>query len=161
MVGLGFRTQTRLFNSIEAQMSKSSVFENAFLKLVFNATAIANIADNASSSPLTNLYAGLCTDDPGEDGDQETNETDYTGYERVAVARTTGGWTVTDSVVSPAAVITFPACTGGTSNITYFTIGTAASGAGIVLYSGPVTPTLSVSNGITPQLGTGTEIIED
>jgi len=142
-------------------MSKSNVFENALLKLIFNGTPIANIADDAGTDPLTNLYAGLCTDDPGDEGDQETNETTYTGYARVAVARTTGGWTVTDDTVVPAAVITFPACTGGTDTILYFTIGTAASGAGIVLYHGPVTPTLSVSTGITPQLGTATEITED
>jgi len=37
-------------------MSKSNAFENSLLKLIFNATAIANLADNAATSPLTNLY---------------------------------------------------------------------------------------------------------
>jgi hypothetical protein len=36
-------------------VSKGDTFENDLVKLIFNATAIANIADNASSSPLTNL----------------------------------------------------------------------------------------------------------
>ena len=71
-------------------MSKGNTFENDILKLIFNATAIANIADNAASSPLTNLYASLHTADPGEAGDQTTNETSYTSYARVAVARTSG-----------------------------------------------------------------------
>ena len=36
--------------------AKGSTFSNDLLKLIFNATAIANIADNAASGPLTNLY---------------------------------------------------------------------------------------------------------
>jgi hypothetical protein len=36
-------------------MSKSDTFENDILKLIFNATAIANLADNAASAPLTSL----------------------------------------------------------------------------------------------------------
>jgi len=51
-------------------MSKGNTFENDLLKLIFNATAIAGIADNAGSSPLTSLYVSLHTDDPGEAGDQ-------------------------------------------------------------------------------------------
>lgn len=50
-------------------MSKGNTFELDFLKLVFNATAIANIADNAASSPLTSLYLALHTADPGEAAD--------------------------------------------------------------------------------------------
>ena len=45
-------------------MGKSSTFDNDWLKLIFNATAIANIADNAATSPLTNLYVALHTADP-------------------------------------------------------------------------------------------------
>jgi hypothetical protein len=142
-------------------MSKGNTFENDWLKLIFNATAIANIADNAASSPLTNLYASLHTSDPGEAGDQTTNETSYTSYARVAVARTSGGWTVTANSVSPVAAITFPACTGGTATITHFAVGTASSSTGKLLYSGTVTPNISVSTGVTPQLSTSTTITED
>lgn len=142
-------------------MSKGNTFENDWLKLIFNATAIANIADNAASSPITNLYVSLHTADPGEAGDQTTNETAYTSYARVAVARTTGGWTVTNNSVSPVANIDFPACTGGTSTITHFGVGTASSGAGKLLYSGTVTPNISVSNGVTPRLTTASAITED
>jgi len=142
-------------------MSKGNTFENDFLKLIFNATAIANIADNASASPLTDLYYGLHTSDPGETADQTTNETTYTSYARVAVARTGGGHTVSANSVSPASAINFPACTGGTATITHFTVGTAASSTGKVLYYGPVTPNIAVSNGVTPQLTTATAITED
>jgi hypothetical protein len=142
-------------------MSKGNTFENDLLKLIFNATAIANIADNASSSPLTNLYASLHTSDPGEAGDQTTNEITYTSYARVAVARTTGGWTVTANSVSPVANIDFPAGTGGSGTATHFAIGTASSAAGKLLYSGTVTPNIVTGNGITPRLTTATAITED
>jgi len=142
-------------------MSKSNVFENAFLKLIFNGTAIANIADDAATDPLTDLYASLHTADPGEAGTQETSEATYTDYARVAVERSSSGWTVTDNQVVPAAAIQFPECSGSTSDVTHFAVGTAETGAGSILYSGTVTPTLSVSVGIQPQLGTGTTITED
>lgn len=142
-------------------MSKGNTFENDLLKLIFNATAIANIADNASSSPLTNLYVSLHTADPGETGDQTTSEAAYTSYARVAVARNSGGWTVTNNSVSPAANIDFPACTGSTSTVTHFAVGTASSSTGKLLYSGTVTPNISVSNGVTPRLTTASTITED
>jgi hypothetical protein len=142
-------------------MSKANQFENDLLLLIFNATAIANIADNASSSPLTNLYVSLHTGDPGEAGSQTTNECAYTSYARVAVARTAGGWTVTANSVSPASAITFPAATGGSETATYFAVGTASSGAGKILYSGTVTPNIVISSGVTPQLTTATAVTED
>jgi hypothetical protein len=142
-------------------MSKGNTFENDLMKLIFNATAIANMADNAASSPLTVLYASLHTADPGEAGDQTTSEATYTSYARVAVNRNSGGWTVTNNSVSPAAEISFPAATGGTNTITHFGIGTASSGAGKLLYKGTVTPNISVSNGVTPKLTTATTIVED
>ena len=143
-------------------MSKSNAFENDLLKLIFNATAIAGIADNASSSPLTNLYVALHTADPGEAGDQTTNEISYTGYARVAVARTSSGWTVTNNSVSPVASIDFSAMSGGAGGtVTHFSAGTLASGAGKILYSGTVTPNIVVSNGVTPRFTTASTITED
>lgn len=142
-------------------MSKGNTFENDLLKLIFNATAIANMADNAASSPLTNLYVSLHTADPGEAGDQTTNETTYTSYARVAVARTSGGWTVSANSVSPVANIDFPTCTGGSATITHWAVGTASSGAGKLLYSGAVSPNISVSSGVTPRLTTSSAITED
>jgi hypothetical protein len=142
-------------------MSKSNALENALLLLVFNATAFANMADNAASSPVTNLYVSGHTADPGEAGDQTTSECAYTSYARVAVARTSGGWTVTANSVSPVATISFPACTGGTETMTHFGVGKSISGAGVLFYSGAVTPNIAVSNGVTPQLTTATAITED
>jgi len=142
-------------------MSKGNTFENDLLKLIFNGTAIANLADNAASSPNTNLYVSLHTADPGEAGDQTTSEATYTSYARATVARTTGGWTVTNNSVSPVANIDFAAATGGTNTITHFGVGTALSGAGKLLYKGTVTPNISVSSGVTPRITTASTITED
>lgn len=142
-------------------MSKGNTTENDYLKLIFNGTAIANIADNAASAPLTNLYVSLHTGDPGEAGDQTTSECAYTSYARVAVERTGSGWTVTNNVASPAAEISFPEATGGTETVSHFVVGTANSGAGKLLYYGTVTPNISVVSGVTPKLSTSTTITED
>jgi hypothetical protein len=142
-------------------MSKGNTFENDLLELIFNATAIANIADNAGTSPLTNLYVALHTSDPGEAGNQTTNECAYTSYARVAVARTSGGWTITANSVSPTANIDFSAATGGTETATHVSIGTDSTGTGKILYYGAITPNISISTGVTPRIGTGTTITED
>lgn len=142
-------------------MSKGDTFENDLLKHIFQAAPIANLSDNAASAPLTNLYFSLHTADPGEAGIQTTNEAAYTSYARVAVARTAGGFTVTGSSVSPAADVVFPAGTGGSGTATHFGVGTVASGAGKLLYSGPYTPNIVLGNGITPRVTTATVITED
>lgn len=136
-------------------MSKGNTFENDFLKLIFQATAIANIADDAGTSPLTNLYVSLHTADPGEAGSQQTSEATYTSYARVAVARTSGGWTVTNNEVVNAAAIVFPEATGGTNTITHFAVGTASSGTGKILYKGALDAPLAVSTGIEPRFNAG------
>ena len=143
-------------------MSKGDVFESDLLKLIFNATAIANIADNAASSPLTNLFVSLHTADPGEAGSQTTNETAYTGYARVSVARTSGGFTVTANSVSPVANIDFGECTASPgAAITHFAVGTATSGAGKLLYSGTVTANITMAIGVIPRLKTTSTITEE
>ncbi len=141
-------------------MAKSTAMAGNFLKLLFNATTWANVAINATSSPLTNLYVSLHTADPGTTGDQTTSETTYTSYARQAVLRTTGGWTVTSNVCSPVANIVFPASTGGTPTITYFGIGSDVSGAGNRFYSGTVTPNIVVSTSVVQTLTTGSTITE-
>lgn len=142
-------------------MAKGNTLENDWLKLLFNATPIANIADNAASSPLTNLYLSLHTLSPGEAGDQTTNEATYTGYARVAIARTSAGWTVTANSVSPAANVEFPIATAGNESLTYAGIGTAASGAGKLLYYGSISPAITVTVDTVPRLKTTTVITED
>lgn len=142
-------------------MSKSNNLETSILALIFNATAIANVADNAATAPLTALFVSLHTADPGEAGTQATSEATYTGYARVSVARTSGGWAVAAGSCSPVATISFPACTAGANTISFFGVGSAVSGVGSLFYSGTVTPNIAVSTGVTPQLATSSTITED
>ncbi len=145
-------------------MSKSNTWENDLLLLVFNNTTASGIGDVTGlvgSSTAGNLYVSLHTADPGEAGTQTTNECAYTSYARVAVARNGSSWTVTNNEVVPAAAITFPTCTGGSESATYFGIGTASSGAGKLLYSGAISPAITVANTVTPVLNTGTKVTED
>lgn len=140
---------------------KGATFDNDLLKLIFNGTNIALIADNTVTTPLTNIYVSLHTADPTAAGNQTSNEITYTSYARVAVARTTGGWTVTGASVSPFATIGFPAGTGGAGTATFFAVGTVASaGTGKLLYVGSITPPIVCGNGITPQLTTASTAVE-
>lgn len=138
-------------------MTIGTTFRNDILELIYNAQAIANIADNASTSPLTNLYVSLHTGDPSA-GNQTTSEAAYTSYARVAVARTSGGWTVSGNSVSPVAAITFPAGTGGGETVTHAAVGTDASGTGKILDSGTLSPNITTGDGITPEIKTTSTI---
>ena len=78
-------------------MSKSNTFENDILQLIFNNVDIADIGDAGglqNSATAGSLYVALHTSDPGEAGNAATNESAYTSYARVAVARSGAGWTV-------------------------------------------------------------------
>lgn len=149
-------------------MSKSNAFENELLSLVFNNTDLALVGDATGlrgSVGAGSLYVSLHTADPGEAGNQSTNEIGtgaYGQYARQAVARSAGGWTVTGNSVSPTSAITFPQMTTGTgATITHFGVGTDASGVGKLLYKGTVTPNITMANGVTPQLTSATAITED
>lgn len=143
-------------------MGKSTTASSNFLKILYTAVAWANIADNASSSPTTNIYAALHTADPGAGGTQATSEAAYTSYARQAVARTTGGFTVTSNSVSPVANIDFPAATGSPSETeTYFSFGKTVSGSTDIFHSGTVTPNIAVTSaGVIPRLTTATAVTE-
>lgn len=133
-------------------MSKSNSFESSWLSLYFTAVAIANIADNAASSPATNLYVSLHTADPGEAGNQATSEVSYTGYARAPVARTVGGWTVSGTAPTQAvnaAQIQFAKATGVADDTTalFWGVGRSLSGAGTLDYSGPLGASLGLGTG--------------
>jgi hypothetical protein len=143
-------------------MAKSLTFDNQFLALIFNGTAMSvNLAINATSAPLTFLWLSLHTADPTSSGTQSTNEISYTSYARASVARTTAGWTVSSSTVSPLANISFALSGGGTGGtVTNWAVGTAASGTGQILWTGTVSPNIAVTNGVTPILTTASTVTE-
>jgi len=145
-------------------MSKTNAWETGLLQLLFTNTDFANVGDVAGlrgSSLAGALFISLHTADPGESGSQSTSEATYTSYARVSMPRNGSTWTVTGNSVSPAAIISFPAATGGTNTITHFGVGTASSGTGVLLYKGTVTPSIAVTSGTTPRLTAATSIIEE
>ena len=136
----------------------TDAFENAISLLLFNNVNFANIGDATGlrgSTAAGSFYASLHTADPGEAGTQLTSESAYVGYARVAIARTAGGWTVTGSTVTNAAAVSFPTCTSGTSNVTYFGVGTSSSGAGTLLFRSAIPGGIAVSVNIAPNAGIG------
>lgn len=143
-------------------MSISDTTEDAILDLIFNATAWANYADNAASTPQTFIILALHTADPADAGTMATSEaTAATNYARVSVTRTSGGWTSSGGSVVPVANIDFPAITGGTVTATHFSTGKSGGGAAAILFSGTVTPNIGMSNGVTPRLTTASSMTLD
>lgn len=140
--------------------AKTTTYCTAILALLLNATAIANVADNAASSPLTSLYLSLHTASPGVSGNQTTNEAAYGSYARVGITRNSSGFTVASAVATLTSAQNFPTASSGSETETYMGVGSASSGAGVLYYFGPLSPTIAVSNGVTPQLTTGTTITE-
>ncbi|CAB4141140.1 hypothetical protein UFOVP412_36 [uncultured Caudovirales phage] len=135
-------------------MSLTNAAEANLLNLLFLNVDWANIGDAGglqNSAAAGSFYISLHTADPGEAGTQSTSEVAYTGYARVAVNRTGGGWTLTAQTITNTALVQFPQCTGGTATATHFGIGTDLSGAGNLLMKGALTSSLSISNGIQPQ----------
>jgi hypothetical protein len=96
------------------------------MKLIFNGTSWANFSDVSAVGPATFLFVALHTADPTNAGTQASSEITYTGYTRVAVARTSGAFAITGTSpasCSPVAAITFPPGTGGSGTATFATVG--------------------------------------
>lgn len=112
--------------------------------------ALLRAVDPAWRSGATR-YIALHTADPSNAGTQLTSEATYTSYARVAVTAATGFTAAASGSTSNTGLIQFPQCTGGTNTITYVSIGTAASGAGQIIYRGALAASLAVANLIQPQ----------
>lgn len=139
-------------------MSMSNTSETKLLQLLFQNDAWELIGDASGLQPSAvagSFYVALHTADPGEAGDQTTNEVAYTGYARVAIARTAGGFSVASATVSNVSTVQFGECTAGTATATHFSVGTALSGVGSILYSGALSASRNISAGITPLFNPG------
>ncbi len=146
-------------------MSKSNTFCNDLLLLIFNNTPIANIGDAGGllgSSVAGSLWVSLYTANPGDAGTAITSEAAFTGYARVALARSSAAWTVTLTSLSPVANVDFGECTASAGGpITYFGVVNTSSGAGKLLYSGTVTPNITMAVGVIARLKTTSTVTED
>lgn len=138
-------------------MALGTDYANKLLLHVFQNADIATIGDASGllgSATAGSFYLALHTADPSS-GTQATSEATYTSYARVAVARTSGGWTVSTNTATNAAEILFPQCTGGTNTITHMSVGAASSGTGLILYVDELASSLAVSNNVTPRFIAG------
>jgi hypothetical protein len=144
-------------------MSFFNAAENAILALIFNATTYANVADNAASSPLTNIHASLHTADPGEGGTLATSESAYTNYVRVNIARSTSGFTApSGGSTAFNANVDFASSGASGTTITHGALGKTGGGSAEGIVSGAITPNISIpSAGVIPRLTTASTVTLD
>jgi len=142
-------------------MPKSTVTSNNIVALIYNATPIANIADNAASAPTTNIYIALATASYIASSTMSSNETTYTNYVRQFAPRTTSGWTAPSSgITSNVASVEFPQCGVTGATITSACTG-KATGASNIFHYGDLNAPIAVSNLIQPRFPVGSITITE
>lgn len=137
-------------------MPKGTSLSNSLVNLLYNAVAIANIADNAATAPKTATGLELHSASPGAGGSQTTNEASYTGYARVSMAR---GGNVDYTAAASGATQNVNLEQFGQSStaqaLTHVSTGRDDSGAGVLWHYGALNATLNVDNLIVPQFAPG------
>jgi hypothetical protein len=131
-----------------------STFAGDFLALILQAATIANVAINATSSPITSTFLSLHTASPAS-GNQSTSEAGYTSYARQALTRSgSTGWTISSNVATLTSTTNFPASTGSPSETeTFIGLGSLTSGTGLLFFYGSLSPTIAVTSaGVTPSI---------
>jgi hypothetical protein len=145
-------------------MTKSDLWELGIYKLVFQNLAMGTVGDASGLQPSAgagSLYISLHSADPGDAGNQTTSELAYTNYARVGVARGTATWTAAAGSVTNINAISFPTCGTAGGTAAWFGVGGSLTGTGCLLYSGSLTATLAITNGITPSFaGTALSVTE-
>lgn len=139
-------------------MSMSNASETNLLLLLFNNTAWADVGNAGGLQPSSvagSFYVALHTADPADAGDQSTSEVSYTGYARVAIARSGAALLVSGATISNVAAVQFGECTAGSAVATHFSVGLESSGATDILYSGSLSNPRTISSGITPLFNAG------
>ena len=89
--------------------TRTDAYIQATLDLIYRNVDFAGLGDAGGvrgSVAAGNLYVALFTD---------TVEVAYTGYARIAVARSAAGWSRTDNVVTNASDLNFTLCPVGTT----------------------------------------------
>ena len=142
-------------------MPKSTSTCNNFLAVLYNATTWANVAINATASPITDIYMALATASYSAASTMSSNETVYTNYARQTVVRTTSGWTApAAAVTSNVASIEFPQCGVTGATITSACTGKAV-GASDIFHYGDLSSSIAVSNQIQPRFAIGAVTITE
>jgi len=139
-------------------MSATNAFETSLLGLIITNADAANVGDAAglqNSAAAGVFWISCAVGDPGETGDQTTNETVYTNYARQDEARDTTQWTVTNNTADNDNAISFPTCGVTGATLTHFGLGSAQTTAGNLFLYGALTASLIVSAGVTPSFAAG------
>jgi len=138
--------------------SKKDTFENALLLCIFNNTTVAGIGDDGlrGSTTAGSLYVALFKTVAPSDSVQGT-ELAYTGYARVAVARSGAGWTVAGNNCSNAALVEFGVCTGGAPEtaISFAVCKAGTIGVDDAIYWADLNDPLVINVNITPRFSIG------
>lgn len=120
---------------------------NSILGLIYRAAAWADLAENDSSSPATNLEISLHSAAPASDA-QTSNEL-ANGQGRVTVSRSGSGWSIPASgSLSNLAALEFTEATSGPTTATYIAVGANNK----IIHYGALTTARTVDAGITPRL---------
>lgn len=118
------------------------------------------LSDGAFTEPL-NVYLALWTSALTDASTGATaGEANYTTYARVEILATDMSAAAAGSKTNTSA-FTFPACTAGSSTITYFCVVDSASGAGNILYWGTVTSKLIDTSNTPPTVAIGALVITE
>jgi hypothetical protein len=136
-------------------MPKGTVTCSNILALLYNATAWANIADNAAASPITQIKMRLATASYTGASTGASNETAYTNYVAQDVPRSVAGWTApSGGATDNAAAVEFPQC--GVTGATITSACTSkGAGASDIFHYGDLNASIAVSNQIQPRFPIG------
>ncbi len=153
---------------------KGNELQRTFLNYIFCTSAPTTqvgAGTGAATSTTTTLWVALHTADPGNAGNQATNEVAYTNYARIATNRSNAGaasWVISTTFspcsVFPSSAIGFAQCTtSSTVVITNWSVGTFQSAGTTtgLYYCGTVTPNIALNTNVTPSLTTGSACTED
>lgn len=137
-------------------MSATNLFEDDLLDLIFTNVAAPNVGDAGGLQPSVadgNWWISLHTGNAISDTStlQTDNEAAYTNYTRIAVIRTTAGWTVASGTATNDAAITFPQSGSGPETETDVGLGFASAGAGVLQIFSTLDADLIVNNLVTPE----------
>jgi hypothetical protein len=136
-------------------MSATNTFETDLLTLIFQKT-LPSYLGTLSGTGDASFYLALFTADPTEAG-LLVAEADYGSYARIAVVRTSGGWTVSGNQASNTALVQFVKSTATGADVKYVGICSGATkGAGTLLMVLQLSTDTPTTTGIQPQFDAGT-----
>ena len=109
-----------------------------------------------AAGTVGSIFVSLHTADPAVGGSQTASECAYTGYARIAVVRSSAGWTISGTTVDNTALITFGEATAGVpETATHVMWGSASSGAGHHYFSAALDSSLVINLNVIPEFAIG------